>query len=133
MPDLMWEKRPLVDTEQNVARVIRGGATTLVLFIEWDQERRAYVIHEEGSDETLEYSDAFGAIYRLADMYLEGFREGYDRGYESAEAEHTKRDAVIVPDPYRIRRNPRAFARSAEGDRRDRDDGEGHAEGDGPG
>jgi hypothetical protein len=131
MPDSTWEKNPFDDLNANVARVIRNGETTLTLLMRWDRERSCYVIWEEGSDETLEYSDVIDTIYRLADMYLEGFREGYDRGYAARDAEHL--DPVVVPDPYRIRRNPGSFTRPTESDGRNRIDGEGSAEGDRPG
>lgn len=111
------------------ARVIRDGTTTLILVIRWHPTQSVYEIHEEDSDLILERSTGHGNAHRLADMYLDGFREGYDRGYQSAEAERAAGDA----DPYRIRRHTRTISYPAQSDRRDRDDDQGHAEGDGPG
>jgi hypothetical protein len=96
MPDLKrWTppKDMLNRSEPFYARVICNQKTTLTLLLWWDEQQRGYVIQEEGSDLNLEVSGSETVAYRLADMYLDGFREGYDRGYASAEAEHTVRNA----------------------------------------
>jgi len=135
------------DRDELVARVIRGKQTTLTLLCTWSQEQRAYVIREDGSDLELERSDNVITAQRLADMHLEVFREGYDRGYAAAEADHaarnTERSARLQrgtdsrhlsnPGVNLFLRHADAAPGPAEGERRDRDDGEGHAEGDRPG
>jgi hypothetical protein len=76
-------------SEHAFARVIRNRRSILTLLITWDEQQRGYIIREAGSDLDLEVSGSETIAYRLADMYLDGFREGYDRGYAAAEQTQT--------------------------------------------
>lgn len=145
MPDSAWETTSFADAGPNVARIIRNGETTLTLLVRFDRERSCYVVWEEGSDETLEYSGVIDVIYRLADMYLEGFRKGYDRGYYDACIAEL-RDYALREKPEHGYINQRAAADTTrhlvygeppsycpvEGDGGNRVDDQGSAEGDRP-
>lgn len=121
-PETPWQKVSEQDPEIEVARVIRDRQTLCLVRIEWDRIGEHWVIRggEFGLD--LEYSELKSVAMRLADMYLDGFREGYDLGYADRTDETRKRSRV------KQRGND-----AAPGNRRDRDDDEGRTEGDRPG
>lgn len=105
------------------AAVYRDDTFLIVVHIGKDDRNPGYFIYEDGTDLVLDSHTDQDMAFRLADMYLDGFREGFDRGYDAHAQEQAKHNADRL-------RNLIARWTANESDRRNRDDDEGHSESD---